>query len=382
MTAIPITLTFDSSALPVGPQGPQGPQGLQGPPGLDGAPGLRGLGFGINVKDHGATGDGTTDDSTAFQAALDALELTGGLLFVPKGKYYLATGVTLDLSNYDQTGDFLAVGIQGDGAGCTAILVEPGTTGLTIQGEATGARMNAKIAGLGFFPKGAGGSGIGLSVDNVAFGGFEDLLFSSLEYGMRATDMVSCDFHRCRWEFNRYGMDIQGRVNFASANALSFKSCTLRNNTEWGGRVFEGGCLSWFGGSIEGNGRTGTGPDRCGLKLQNMGRASAAGAAFFGAYMENNSDKADVWIDQSAYQATYSFHGCSFQRIQNVNPATNNILLSGGTAALSLQGNGFRGAGTYVADVSRKYVAVTGTVTIDEGANLWGSAVEKPTWAA
>ena len=36
-----------------------------------------------DVRYYGATGDGTTDDAAAIQAALDAVPSTGGVVFVP-----------------------------------------------------------------------------------------------------------------------------------------------------------------------------------------------------------------------------------------------------------------------------------------------------------
>lgn len=43
----------------------------------------------INVHDHGAVGDGVTDDTPAFQKALDTAEANGGgcTVFAPKGNY-------------------------------------------------------------------------------------------------------------------------------------------------------------------------------------------------------------------------------------------------------------------------------------------------------
>src|SRR5215203_1094542 len=48
----------------------------------------------INLRNFGAVGDGVTDDGPAFQKALDALAAAGGgTLFIPAGKYVVATPV-------------------------------------------------------------------------------------------------------------------------------------------------------------------------------------------------------------------------------------------------------------------------------------------------
>ncbi|WP_333678994.1 right-handed parallel beta-helix repeat-containing protein [Dyella sp.] len=41
----------------------------------------------VNVREMGAKGDGRTDDTAAFQAAVDAVPLIGGTLVVPRGDY-------------------------------------------------------------------------------------------------------------------------------------------------------------------------------------------------------------------------------------------------------------------------------------------------------
>jgi hypothetical protein len=47
----------------------------------------------VNVKDFGATGDGTTNDTVAIQAAIDSLSATGGTVFFPTGEYRIARNI-------------------------------------------------------------------------------------------------------------------------------------------------------------------------------------------------------------------------------------------------------------------------------------------------
>ncbi len=47
----------------------------------------------ISVKDFGATGNGTANDSTAIQRAFDSVRVTGGVIYFPEGSYNLETAV-------------------------------------------------------------------------------------------------------------------------------------------------------------------------------------------------------------------------------------------------------------------------------------------------
>jgi hypothetical protein len=53
----------------------------------------------INVKAYGATGDGTTDDTTAIQAALDAVPSSGGTVLLPAGTYVITSTLVIDKEN-------------------------------------------------------------------------------------------------------------------------------------------------------------------------------------------------------------------------------------------------------------------------------------------
>jgi hypothetical protein len=64
----------------------------------------------FNVLDYGATGDGTTDDTAAFQAAVNAAftpeasNFGGSTLFIPRGNYKITTVITLPNAQFNITG--------------------------------------------------------------------------------------------------------------------------------------------------------------------------------------------------------------------------------------------------------------------------------------
>src|SRR5688500_7421158 len=51
--------------------------------------------FSLNVKDFGAIGNGSTDDTAAIQAAIDALPAAGGLIVIPAGTYVVSSSLVL-----------------------------------------------------------------------------------------------------------------------------------------------------------------------------------------------------------------------------------------------------------------------------------------------
>jgi hypothetical protein len=81
-----------------GPPGPPGPSGPPGVPGASGAPGASsGLGL-INVTEHGAKGDGFTDDTVAIQAVLNTYA-GKAVVFIPDtGNWYRVTTLAIPSS--------------------------------------------------------------------------------------------------------------------------------------------------------------------------------------------------------------------------------------------------------------------------------------------
>lgn len=72
----------------------------------------------IDTSDYGAVGDGVTDDTLAFQIALNALAVSGGSLYVPPGNYSVTS---LILQNCLRSGIFF-------GSGGSSLLVRANTT--------------------------------------------------------------------------------------------------------------------------------------------------------------------------------------------------------------------------------------------------------------
>ena len=78
----------------VGAQGAAGAQGATGS-GSAGAQGAQGASNIVNVKDYGATGDGSTDDRAAIQSAINAARV----VFFPAGSYKVGAALTVWHSN-------------------------------------------------------------------------------------------------------------------------------------------------------------------------------------------------------------------------------------------------------------------------------------------
>lgn len=106
----------------------------------------------INVRDYGAKGDGSTDDTAAFQAVFSHAFRSGGIIFIPHGVYILSDTVELEVgvmvvgecwsqlmakgsgfSNLKAAKPLIRVGIPGGSVG----LVEMSDLIITSKGLAT-----------------------------------------------------------------------------------------------------------------------------------------------------------------------------------------------------------------------------------------------------
>lgn len=94
----------------------------------------------VNIRDFGAAGDGTTDDTTAFNAALAEAKATNNFLFFPDGSFPVDFAVdTIDMNG--------CLGLIGTG---TLILNESGTTDVgkpVLEWEGTKVLVSGSVSG-------------------------------------------------------------------------------------------------------------------------------------------------------------------------------------------------------------------------------------------
>jgi hypothetical protein len=138
----------------------------------------------VNVRDLWAKGDGTSDDSAAFQKAVDHIAKSSpALLYIPPGNYRLNQRVTLDL-----TADGLT--IRGEGQGVSNLLCDNPDGVIRIRSKEL--RGDITVEELSFFAI-RQNAGTALDITNRIRGGpghYRNLLVQNIEmrgYGKNST---------------------------------------------------------------------------------------------------------------------------------------------------------------------------------------------------
>lgn len=160
----------------------------------------------INVKDYGAVGDGTTDDTAAIQAALTAFASVGGELLFPVGTYKVTSNLSVApavLGKIRATGAVLKVGATWP-TGAVAVL--------TINGS------NLTVSGLC-----VDGNGLADRLVTVT-NNRANLLFENCEFRNTAQQASETDL-------NVVGLRIQGGCTNITVDSCYFHDITSGGNT-------------------------------------------------------------------------------------------------------------------------------------------------------
>lgn len=146
----------------------------------------------LNVKDFGATGNGTTDDTAAISAAISALPANGGTVYFPAGTYKVSS--TISITAFQR--------LLGAGVNATQIVSSAATFNIIHAGnrQVDGTMRNdmcvekmtvSHVGGASSFSCiWVDGGGQGTHID--------DVVTNQGKYGFLLTDLDRCEFHNIR----------------------------------------------------------------------------------------------------------------------------------------------------------------------------------------
>jgi hypothetical protein len=352
----------------------------------------------LTPQQFGAVGDGKTDCTAAFQDMLNAATATGAKIYIPPGNYIISGGLEINYSTLAIDDNLNRILIQGGGKGNTQLTC-PGSGDLLVYQGSTaaggaGAHAYFDIRDLRLQGPGAGANvGAGLLVKDAAWCSFRDLVIEGFRYGFLGYDVLSSIFDSCTFSWNSYGITCQYN-DFSNPNALTFISCEIGGNLNYGATFGDPTTVNFIGGAFEGNGVGGTDVNRFGVIFnseRNIGLNGAMAGSFHGTYFEGNAGVADIWFAGGGPDGPTALlvQGCTFNRTNGAPGqfVTNNILMgveAASKAILTIIGNAFTGFGTYVPSPATPYVGIMAgagtTWDVTDLGNMYDSPVEVPVY--
>jgi pectin methylesterase-like acyl-CoA thioesterase len=190
-----------------------------------------------SVKDYGAKGDGTTDDTSAIQTALNALKRNSAwtTLYFPKGNYRITAGLTTDRTKGDGN-DYFGIQLIGEDALTTSIVYDGAAGGVMLRWDA----WYDKVSRLTFDGKGKAKDGLLRAGGFATYGEISDMQFKDItercinlgngeQQGIAEQTIIRNRFYRCgagitMWNYN--SLDIYAWYNYFEDNDYGIYTST------------------------------------------------------------------------------------------------------------------------------------------------------------
>lgn len=182
----------------------------------------------VSVKEYGATGDGSTDDTINIQSALTAVGAIGGILYFPRGTYKITSALTVSG----------AVQLLGAGREATTITTANNQNIFNVISVWVD---GWKISGMTLKKTGAAAtSGIAINIDTSANGIVEDIMIKGTYSGVSIKASQATIIHKVDiWYFEKYGIIALGD----NCNDITIRNCFIN-------AAVDSGTASYTTGSI------------------------------------------------------------------------------------------------------------------------------------
>lgn len=185
----------------------------------------------FNVKDYGAVGDATTDDTAAFQAAIDAAILVGGTVFIPPTTAGYKITQTLEIIHPSSTQTY--VNFLADGNALTSIIWQGGNNTQVFRS------LGWKISVI---------QGVKILVKNTSSG----IVAWELDADPGHTSTTNLTFNNCTVEFQNGENCVGWRAGYtqdADFSFLKWLNCRVRSESSdsgaYGWQALRPNCLGW-----------------------------------------------------------------------------------------------------------------------------------------
>ena len=317
----------------------------------------------VSVKDFGAKGDGTTDDTSAIQAAINLACTYGGNVYLPAGTYKISAALVFTM-NSSLVDPIKRPSMSGDGMAATTIYQTANANGIEIVG------YDAQPAGYCLFQNftlyGYQKNKLGIALKDIAFVTIDNVYLAGWATGLYGVNCLSSTFNDLVIRFNDGGFYFEPNAAFgfySEPNAITMSNCTVGNNDSYGGKVIGAGTFNLTGGSIEANGAgTDLSSAKWGLALVDVGgkvaQQSASGFNISGVYFEGNGGQAQFQVQQTVSRPGINgvLNGCSFTALGTSYPQQQIYLaasLSSYAFPITMEAVGFAGLSSYTPSALR-----------------------------
>ena len=187
----------------------------------------------FNVKDYGAAGDGTTDDTNSIQNAMDAAHIDGGTVYIPAGTYLTST-----ITAYKD------VSILGDNKAASILKASPGTTDVIYYSDTTTQDPNSNVtylrANFDKFQIDCNNTGAnGISIIRAPTGHIDGVAVYNCATGVKWDGNWISVISNSSFRFNEVGLSAT-KVTLSPSGAVhetalfKLQNVIFRENTEWG----------------------------------------------------------------------------------------------------------------------------------------------------